>query len=254
MPSRLPVLLLLVSMGACSSPSPEPESEPSSSPPPSEAASPVTTPSVVTEADIPPDIQTDSWARLPLPDRAAMDAAGQRAFDIVVNPDSRYASGPRGPIAMWLYSPPIAEHYFPGSTHVRYGTEKDQRLTELIILATAREVRSQYEWSAHEPLGLQAGLEPEIIALVKQRADIDPASDVPGLGSTEALIIRFVREVMSEEKVSSDTFEEAVATFGERGLMDMVGLIGHYSFVNLTLKTFDLQLAPGRERLLPDLW
>lgn len=155
---------------------------------------------------------------------------------------------------MWVYSPLMAEHIFPASTYLRFGTEKDQRLTELAILATAREVRSQYEWSAHEPAGLRAGLEPEIIDLVRRRADLDSAGDVAGLGDQERTIIQVTREVLSEEKVSPDTFRQAIELFGERGVMDLAGLVGYYGFVNVTLKTFDVQLAPGRERLLPDLW
>ena len=210
--------------------------------------------SVVTEADIPSDIQTDSWARLPLPQRAQLDADGQRAFDIIVHPESRYATGLRGPLAMWAYSPLMAEHVFPASTYLRFGTAKDQRVTELAILATAREVRSQYEWTSHEPAGLRAGLEPEIIDLVKRRGDLDDAGRVPGLGDSERLIITFAREVINDEKVSSATFQRAREIFGERGVMDLAGLVGYYGFVNITLKTFDVQLAPGRERLLPDLW
>lgn len=221
---------------------------------PQPQADPAAAGSVVTEADIPPDIHEDSWARLPLLQRDTLDAEGQRAYDIVVNPESRYADGLRGPIAMWVYSPGMTEHYYPGSTYVRYGTDKDQRLTELAILATAREVRSQYEWTSHEPAALDAGLESEIIELVKQRGDLDSAGEVPGLGETERTIIRFIREVMNNEKVSSETFQRAIDQFGERGVMDLVGLVGHYSMVNLTLKTFDVQLAPGRTRLLPDLW
>lgn len=209
---------------------------------------------VVTPADIPADINEDSWARLPVLARETLSDDGQRAFDIIVNPESRYAGGLRGPIAMWMYSPLMAEHIFPASTYLRYGTDKDQRLTELAILATAREVRSQYEWSAHEPLGLNAGLETEIIDLVKRRADLDTVGDVAGLGNRERLIIRFVRELISEKTVSSATFSQARKLFGERGVMDLTGLVGYYNFVNLTLKTFDVQLAPGRTRLLPDLW
>lgn len=210
--------------------------------------------SVVQEADIPADVHQDSWARLPLLQRDDLDEDGQRAFDIIVNPDSRYGTGLRGPIGMWVYSPQMAEHMFPASSYLRFGTPKDQRLTELVILATAREARSQYEWSAHEPAGLREGLEPEIVELVKQRADLDTVGDVPGLGERERTIIEFVREVMSEEKVTSETFSQARDLFGERGVMDLAGLVGYYGFINITLKTFDVQLAPGRERLLPDLW
>ena len=210
--------------------------------------------SVVTAADIPSDIFEDSWARLPLLQREMLDAAGQRAYDIIVNPDSRYASGLRGPIGMWAYSPQMAEDLFPARTYLRFGTEKDQRLTELVILATAREVRSQYEWTSHEPAGEGAGLEPEIIDLVKRRADLDTAGEIPGLGDRERTIIAFVREVVTEEKVTSATFSRARELFGDQGVMDLAGLVGYYGFLNITLKTFDVQLAPGRERLLPDLW
>ena len=208
---------------------------------------------IVTEADIPSDIhRNDSWARLPLPTRDALDEDGQRAYDAIINPESRYANGPRGPVAMWLYSPLMAEHIFPASTYLRFGTDKDQRLTELAILATAREVRSQYEWSAHEPLGLSAGLEPEIIDVVKRRAALD--GPTPGLGDRERVIVQFTREALADERVSSATFARARELFGEKGLMDLAGLIAYYNFVNVTLKSFDVQLAPGRERLLPDLW
>ena len=210
--------------------------------------------SIVTAADIPSDIFEDSWARLPQLSRETLDAEGQRAYDVIVHPDSRYATGLRGPIGMWVYSPPMAADLFPASTYLRFGTEKDQRLTELVILATAREVRSQYEWTSHEPAGERAGLEPEIIDFVKRRADLDTAGDIPGLGDRERTIIAFVREVVSEEKVTSATFRRARELFGDRGVMELAGLVGYYGFVNITLKTFDVQLAPGRERLLPDFW
>jgi 4-carboxymuconolactone decarboxylase len=211
-------------------------------------------PSVVTEADIPSDIHRDSWARVPIPSRDTLDADGRRAYDVIVNPDSRYASGPRGPVTAWTHSPLMAEHVFPASTYLRYGTERDQRLTELAILSTAREVRSQYEWTSHEPLAQRAGLEQEVIDLVRDRTDLDAVGDVQGLGDVERTIIRFAREVVSEEKVAADTYARAVAHFGQKGVMDLAGLIGYYGFVNVTLKAFDVQLAPGRERLLPDLW
>lgn len=44
---------------------------------------------------------------------------------------------------------------------------------------------------------------------------------------------------------------KALELFGEQGVMNLAGLIGYYNFVNITLKTFDVQLAPGRERRLP---
>lgn len=211
-------------------------------------------PSVVAESDIPADVRRDSFARLPVLKREALDADGQRAFDIVVDPDSRYSGGLRGPVAMWLYSPTVAEHIFPASTYLRFGTAKDQRLTELTIIATAREVRSQYEFTQHEASARRAGLEGGIIDIVRERKALGAVGAVAGLGDRERLIIDFVREVVSDEKVSSQTFARAIKLFGEKGVMDLAGLVGYYSFVNMTLKTFDIQLQPGARRLLPDLW
>jgi 4-carboxymuconolactone decarboxylase len=209
--------------------------------------------SVVAESDIPPGIHKDSWARLPRLKREEMDADGRRAYDIIVNPGSRYSEGPTGPVTMWLYSPAMAEHIFPASSYLRFKTGKDQRLTELAILATAREVKSQYEWTSHEPAALKAGLEKEIVDIVKNRKSLDGAT-APGLGEKERTIIQFAREVISEERVSAPTYQMAIKQFGNRGVMDLAGLIGYYSFVNITLKSFDVQLAPGRTRLLPPLW
>jgi 4-carboxymuconolactone decarboxylase len=89
---------------------------------------------------------------------------------------------------------------------VRYGTAKDQRLTELTILSTAREISNQYEFTAHEPLGRAAGLEQEIMDFVKYRRPLAAADGVPGMGETEKLIIQFTRELISEPKVSAPVF------------------------------------------------
>ena len=206
---------------------------------------------IETKVDLPADIYNDSLARLPTVKRGDLDADGQRSFDTIVNPESRYADGLRGPLGMWMYSPKMVEHMFPASTYLRFGTDKDQRLTELCIITTAREINSQYEYSAHEAAARQAGLEEEIIDLVKYGRSLDQAGEVPGMGPVERTIIQFTRELINEPKISAETFVQARKLFGEEGVMNLTGLIGYYNFVNFTIKTFDVQLAPGREHLLP---
>ncbi|MEC7125790.1 MAG: carboxymuconolactone decarboxylase family protein [Pseudomonadota bacterium] len=200
---------------------------------------------------VPDDIPPETMARLPQVSRDSLDAAGQRAFDTYVRPGTGYENGPRGPVAMWLHSPVLAEAIFDVRQRVRYGTKKDQRLTELIILSTAREIDHQYEWSAHEPLAQAAGLEQEIIEVIKYRRNLGGLSTIAGLGATERLLIQFTRELVSEEKVRSDTYAQAIEHFGSEGLMDIVGLIGYYNFVAMTLKAFDVQRPIGTELLLP---
>lgn len=209
--------------------------------------------SIVTDADIPPDIyRDDSWARLPLPVRDELDADGQRVFDVITDSYEGRAGGPRGALAMWLYSPLMAEHIYPFRNYLRFGTDMDQRLTELAILVTTREVRSQFLWTAHEPLALQAGVEAEIVDGIKRRAALE--ASIPGFGNQEQVVVQFTRELLTKERVSAETFARARELFDEKGVMDLVGLIAYYNFVNLTFKTFDIQLAPGSDRLLPELW
>lgn len=201
--------------------------------------------------DMPADIYSDSLARLPQVQRQALDQEGQTAFDLWVRPGTGYGSGLRGPVGMWMHSPALATSIFDVRQRVRYGTAKDPRLTELTIISTAREINNQYEYSAHEPLAVAAGLEQEIIDLVRFRQPLDSLNDFPAFGDRERAIVQFTREVISEEKVSSDTFATTLELFGAEGLTDLVGLIGYYNLVAITLKAFDVQRPVGSPLLLP---
>jgi hypothetical protein len=103
-----------------------------------------TMPTSLSEADFPDDIHMDSLARLPQVQRADLDAAGTAAFDTYVAPGTGYGSGLRGPIGIWMNSPELAQAMFDVRQRVRYESDRDQRLTELAIISTAREISNQY--------------------------------------------------------------------------------------------------------------
>ena len=210
-----------------------------------------TMPTSLSEADFPDDIHMDSLARLPQVQRADLDAAGTAAFDTYVTPGTGYGSGLRGPIGIWMNSPELAQAMFDVRQRVRYESDRDQRLTELAIISTAREISNQYEYTAHEPLAIAAGLEQGIIDIVRFRRSVEDNQAIAGFGEAEQVIIKFAREVNSEERVSSETFARAIGIFGEQGVMDLTGLIGYYSFVAITLKAFDVQRPAGSDLLLP---
>ena len=190
-------------------------------------------------------------ARLPTVRREDLDAIGQDAFDTYVRPGTGYETGLRGPIGMWMYSPVLAEAMFDVRQRVRYGSAKDQRLTELTILTTAREIDNQYVYTAHEPAARREGLEQGIIDIVRFREPLNDSTEVDGLGDAERAIIQFTRELINEDKVSSETFAKAVDVFGNEGVMDLTGLIAYYHVTSLTIKAFDVQRAVGSDLLLP---
>ena len=206
---------------------------------------------IQTQDRIPDDIHMDSLARLPQVQRENLNTLGRSAFDTYVRPGTGYETGLRGPVGMWMHSPVLAEAVFDLRQRVRYGTPKDQRLTELIILTTAREISNQYEWSAHEPLGQAAGLEQDIIEVIKYRKDLNSLPSIEGFDEIEQTLVQFTRELVSEEKVSTPTFNKAIELFGNEGVVDIVGLVGYYNFVAMTLKAIDVHGPVGSELLLP---
>ena len=186
-------------------------------------------------------------ARLSQIERGDLPADQQHIFDEIAG--SRGAV--RGPFAMLLHSPEVAGRIAHTGAYIRFETTLPDDLRELAILTTARFWDCQYEWTAHEPAARNAGLEEEIIELLRFGRPLADAGALPGLGARERTIIRVARELINEPKVSAETFVEAQTLFGNKGVMDLTGLVGYYTFVNYTLKTFDLQRTPGSQLLLP---
>jgi 4-carboxymuconolactone decarboxylase len=115
----------------------------------------------------------------------------------------------------------------------------------LAILVIAREMQSQFEWSIHEPVAREVGVEPAAIEVVKFN------KSPQGLKERDTLIIRFGRELVRESKLSSETFSQVAKTFGEEGLVTLTLLMGNYMRTAVLLRAVDMQLPLEREPLLP---
>jgi 4-carboxymuconolactone decarboxylase len=194
---------------------------------------------------LPADVDPRSLSRLPLVERATLDAEGQRLYDLVTSPEGRTIVGLQGPGGIWLHSPKLAARVRATSQYLRYETALGRRLTELAILVTARELDHQFEWTAHEPVALKEGLEAAIIDVVKHR------KPVAGLPPTEALIVEVGRQLFRDRSIRADTFARAVEAFGRGGLVELVTLMGNYAMTAVLLNAFDQQLRPGQPPLLP---
>ncbi len=195
-------------------------------------------------AGLPKDVHPDSRSRLPLVKRENLDEMGKKAYDNIAG-DSRSLVGLQGPNGIRLHSPKLIDGYLAGSLYLRYDTKLGRRLSELAILVTAREMNHQFEWTAHEPAGQKAGLEQNIIDVVKYRKPI------LGMGEKEASIIQVGRELFQNHHVNSDTFAQALKVFGEEQFVDLVCLMGQYASTSLLLDVFDQQLLEGQKPLLP---
>jgi 4-carboxymuconolactone decarboxylase len=100
------------------------------------------------------------------------------------------------------------------------------------------------EWYGHEATALKVGLEQPIIDIVKL------GKEPVGLAPKDEIVIRFGRELFRQRHVSAETFAKAVELFGQRGTVEMIGVMGDYSMVGLMLQAVDQQL-PGKPALPP---
>jgi len=193
---------------------------------------------------MPSDIDPQSGFRLPLPKREDLDEVGKRHYDRVAAPGASIA-GLKGPSGIGLYSPKAAEHARALNRYLRFEAGFSPRIREIAILTTAREMDSQFEWSAHEPEALKEGVEPRVIDVIKHR------QSTSGLDESAATVIELGRQIFRDHKVAPETFAKAKALFGPNKLIELVMLMGNYAGTAALLTAVDMQLHSGQEPLLP---
>jgi 4-carboxymuconolactone decarboxylase len=153
------------------------------------------------------------------------------------------ASGPRGgvrgPFDALLRSPELADRLQKVGAYVRFESSLPAPLSELAILVTARHWGAQYEWWAHRRLAEKAGLAPAI-------ADAIAEGRRPGaLQEDEAAVYDFCRELHETKSVSDAAWNVALARFGERGVIDLIGTCGYYGAVSMVLNAARVPLPEG---------
>ncbi len=147
--------------------------------------------------------------------------------------------GFRGPFNVWVHSPGFLDLLEQVGGYLRYETVLSPRLSEMAILITARFWTAQYEWFAHEPHALKGGLDAGVIDAIREKRRPE------NMRPDEAALHDFCTELHSDHAVSDATYRAAVEQFGEKGVVDLTGLIGHYTTVSMTLNAFEVPLPEG---------
>lgn len=152
--------------------------------------------------------------------------------------------GPRnslgGPFNVMLRSPEMGDAAQQLGAFSRFNTMPG-RLRELAIIMTARFWTSHYEWYVHKEAALREGLDPAIVDAIANGET--PA----GMDADETVVYDLVSELLYDRRVSDATFETAVTALGERGVVDVVGIVGYYGMVSLFLNIDEYPLPDGVE-------
>lgn len=189
------------------------------------------------------DIDPVSLSRLPLVNRADLDADGQRIYDYVAAPNKTIP--PTGPAPISMYSPKVAESIQMLNQYLRFNGVLSRRDTELAILVAAREFDQQYEWTGHEVAARNAGVDQSIIDVVKYGKNASVLAD------KDAIIVNFGRQLFREHKLDSAVFSKAVSYFGRQGTVEMATVMGDYALAAIMLTAADQQLPADRKPTLP---
>jgi len=148
-----------------------------------------------------------------------------------------------GPFNAWMRSPDLGNRLQNVGEYIRYKTSLPLHLNEFAILITAREWTSQYEWYAHYPLAIKAGLDAKVadeLALGKRPS---------AMSDNVAAVYEFCIQLHRTRKVDDATYNRALALFGERGVVDLIGVSGYYTAVSMTLNV--AQVMPPEGTPLP---
>jgi len=155
------------------------------------------------------------------------------------------SSGPRGqfkmsgPFYCYLHAPGFGELAQKLGAHCRFGTSIPPRLSEFAILVTAQHWKAHYEWAAHVGIAERQGVKPETIRDL--RAGRSPAK----APKDERALHAFIKELYRDRRVSERTYKSVNALLGDAGTVELVGLLGYYAMVAMTLDVFRMPVPEG---------
>lgn len=156
--------------------------------------------------------------------------------------------GPRGalygPFVPLLRSPELMSCAQHVGEYLRYRSAIGTRLSEMAILVTAREWNQQVEWAIHAPIAERSGIGADVVqAIAHRRRPQNMLVD-------EELVYDFCIELHRNKRVSDATYANAVTLFGEKGVVDLMGINGYYTFLAMIMNA--AQTAAPEGARLPD--
>jgi 4-carboxymuconolactone decarboxylase len=150
-----------------------------------------------------------------------------------------------GPFEPLMYSPRVMSQARALGDYLRYKSAIGNTLSELAILLTAREWTQDYEWSVHYPIALKAGIRQEV-------ADAIAAGRRPNaMSPDEQIVFDYTSELLRNKQVSDATFERAKLRFGPKGVVDMTGIVGYYTFLAMQLNAAQYPAPADARKLQP---
>ena len=166
----------------------------------------------------------------------AMTPEQKKMFEDVISGERR---GAAGPFNVLLRSPEMGNLAQQFGASMRFHSSMPAKLNELAIIITARHWTSQFEWYAHRRAAATAGLDEQIIQAIAS------GKRPTGMQPDEEVVYTFCTELLTTKQISDKTFDTTKAKFGERGVVDLIGVSGYYQLVSMLLNVDRYPLPAG---------
>jgi 4-carboxymuconolactone decarboxylase len=185
--------------------------------------------------------------RLPLQTRETLDDDGREVWDAITASRGSIVADDGaliGPFNAWVTAPGIGGRLAGLGAALRFESSIERRLLELAIITVAARWQAEFEWWAHSRMALQHGVSQDAVDAIARGA-------TPPLPDDERVVHAVARQLVDDGHVDRDTYDEARARLGDRGLVELVTLCGYYTLVSFTLNAFDAALPPGEATTWP---
>lgn len=189
------------------------------------------------------DTQNSLGGRLPLYQRSDLSVAQSALWDRMVETMGRwadqtgFASRTRdghfiGPFNAMLSSPEMARSFLQLQLDEARFTGLSERVRQVVILTVGSVWQAAYELYAHSAAARAAGLSDAAIA------SLSSGEVSPELSEEETVAQRFALAVTARRHVDDALYEEGRRSFGPKGLLDLLLLVGCYQLVCGVLNAF----------------
>lgn len=188
--------------------------------------------------------------RLPHPTPGELDADQRAVYDQIVS--GPRSSGPfrltddegrlHGPFNAMLVNPGIGLTVQRLGADIRYRSSLDAREREIAILALSHLRESDFEWYAHERVGLTVGLTAEELDA------LDAGRTPAWLSDRERVLLDATRAMITDRDLDDRLHAECLEHLGRTALADLITLVGYYDLLALSLRVWRVPLPAGESR------
>ncbi|KAK1089046.1 hypothetical protein LTR33_000245 [Friedmanniomyces endolithicus] len=149
-----------------------------------------------------------------------------------------------------LHNPQIADGFNTLMGAIRTQSSFPLALAELAICYVAVLNGAVYEWTAHAPIALKAGLRREVLEVVL--GGTWRGEDGDGVvGLDEGMVLEFTEQSTKDVKVEDELMERLKARWTAQQVMELTITVGGYNMVSRFLVALDVTESSGKTMEMP---